>query len=81
MTDKPEPSAFEKFGRMHGKILRGPKEDVEREAKKEEVLKEKDYPSSPTSLTSTTLSFVGIRIGMFHIIQSRNSLLAIPTPP
>ena len=42
MTDKPEPSAFEKFGRMLGKILRVPKEDLEREAKKEEVLKEKD---------------------------------------
>lgn len=45
MTDKPEPSAFEKFGRMLGKILKVPKDEIaedEREARKEEVLKEKD---------------------------------------
>ena len=45
MTDKPEPSAFEKFGRMLGKILKVPKDEIaedEREARKEEVLKEND---------------------------------------
>lgn len=45
MTDKPEPSAFEKFGRMLGKILRVPKEEIaedDREARKEEALKKKE---------------------------------------
>lgn len=41
MTDKAEPSAFEKFGRLLGKILQVPKEDVDREAKKEDAVKEK----------------------------------------
>ena len=42
MTDKPEPSAFERFGRMLGKLLQVPKEEVDREAKKEEALRDND---------------------------------------
>ncbi len=45
MTDKPEPSAFEKFGRMLGKILQVPKDEIaedEREVRKENAPKEED---------------------------------------
>ena len=48
MTDKPEPSAFEKFGRMLGKILKVPKEEIaedERGTRKEEAKRPPDAKS------------------------------------